>query len=146
MARWDYLCGNWRSRALRNKILSLVLTCLSVTLAVATAVLAGTPPAPKWLVALVSGGTALATALLAATRSQEHWALARAVQNQLHAEWFLYQQRAGRYSPESSPTDETRLRLFSERITEIQLTGHGSWATQITSSPSAAPGVPAPPD
>lgn len=137
MARWDYLCKNWRGRARRNKVLSLALTCLSVTLAVSTTVLASAPQVSKWIVALVSGGAALATALLAATKSQENWTLARAVQNQLHAEWFLYQQQAGRYAPESTPTDEARLRLFSERITEIQMTGHGSWAAQVASSPPA---------
>jgi hypothetical protein len=145
LARCEYLQSNWRRRARENKGRSIVLVHLSVTLAVAATVIAAVPAAPKWLIAAVSGGTALATTLLAATRTQEHWVLARSIQNQLGNERFLYEQQAGRYAPATIPTGEVRVRLFSERITEIARTAHESWATRIETTPPAVPTPPAPP-
>jgi hypothetical protein len=137
LARWEYLQSDWRRRARLNKVTSTALVYLSVTLAVTATVLASVPAIPKWSVALVSGGTALATTLLAATKAQEHWVLARSIQTQLHAERFLYEQQAGRYAPADGLTDDERVRLFSERITEIAMTAHDSWATRIGTTPPA---------
>ncbi|MEV4489631.1 DUF4231 domain-containing protein [Micromonospora coxensis] len=143
LERWEYLQSNWRRRARVNKGTSVLLVYLSVSLAISATVLATAPAIPKWLVAAVSGGTALATTLLAATKAQEHWALARSIQNQLHAERFLYEQQAGPYALANASTDEARTRLFSERITEIALAAHDSWATRIVTTPTPVAAAPA---
>lgn len=145
LGRWEHLQSDWRRRARVNKVTSMLLVYLSVSLAVAATVLAAVPAVPKWLIAAISGGTALATTLLAATKTQEHWALARSIQNQLYAERFLYEQQAGHYALASASTDEARARLFSERITEIALAAHDSWATRIVTTPAPVAALPAAP-
>lgn len=138
LRNWESLHSDWGRRARRNKSISMRLVYLSVSLAVAATVLAAVPAVPKWLIATVSGGTALATALLAAMRAQEHWVLARSIQTRLHTERFLYEQQAGPYAQATAPTDEVRVQLFSERIAEIALAAHDSWAaTRIATAPPA---------
>jgi hypothetical protein len=60
--------------------------------------------------------SALTTALLGSTNSQERWVNSRGVQQQLEAEKFLFQQRAGRYA---TSNEEQNIRMFSERLVEI---------------------------
>jgi hypothetical protein len=133
IARWHDLQRNWQRRARVNKATTIVLTYASVGLAAAAAVLATVGSSPGWVVAVTSGGAALTTTLLATVRSRDQWTSARFVQMRLHAERFLYEQQAGDYARPEFPSDEARLRLFSERITEITLSGHDKWAAIIAS-------------
>ncbi|MFI6428093.1 DUF4231 domain-containing protein [Promicromonospora sp. NPDC050880] len=131
--RWHDLQRNWRRRARLNKAATIVLTYASVGLAAAAAVLATVGSSPGWVVAVTSGGSALATAVLASVRSRDQWTSARFVQMRLHTERFLYEQQAGDYARPELPSDEARLRLFAERISEIALSGHDAWAAIVES-------------
>src|SRR5437588_5853548 len=86
LGTWDWLMGNWRKRADRNKLYFKVLSYSGVTLSATTTLIAAIAGSPRWAVAVASTLTTLATALLAATRAQEHWVAARTVENRLYRE------------------------------------------------------------
>jgi hypothetical protein len=77
--------------------------------------------------AAASSLTTLATALLATTKAQEQWVTARAVQNDLYSERFLFEQVAGPYG-DKALTQEARLKLFAERLMHVATGGHQAWA------------------
>jgi hypothetical protein len=127
-ARWQALMKNWRGRARRSRLASKLFTYGCVTMTVGTTAIAGVPTVPRSWIIVASAGAALAAGLMSATRSHEHWTASREVQNRLFAEQFLFEQGAGSYRGLSG---EERVLLFSERISEIGMAGHGSWARHV---------------
>ncbi len=134
LAHWQSLSDNWRRRARWNKTTSKFFAYGSVILTVVTTATAGIPAVPRVWVIVASAGAALAAGLMNATRSHEQWTLAREVQNRLYAERFLFEQGAGAYA---GLADDERTRLFSVRITEIGMAGHGSWAGHVSEAATA---------
>jgi hypothetical protein len=128
---YDELIHDFKTRADRHKRTFKLLRYSSVSLAIAatlvsTLVLSVTAiqGVYLWIIPILTGLSALSTTLLGATNSQERWVNARGVQQQLEAEKFLYQQRAGRYA---TPDEEANIRLFSERLVDIWSEGHQEW-------------------
>jgi len=127
--RWEILQKNWRGRARRSRRMSKLFVYGSALMTVTAAVLSGIPMVPRWWIVVASGGAALALTLMNATNSHEQWTSSREVQNRLYAERFLFEQGAGLYS---DLAEAERTRLFSERITEIGMSGHTSWAGHVS--------------
>ncbi|MEU8639152.1 DUF4231 domain-containing protein [Amycolatopsis sp. NPDC048633] len=129
VARWQGLVRNWRGRARRSRLASKLFTYGCVTLTVGTTAIAGVQTVPRSWIIVASAGAALAAGLMSATRSHEHWTASREVQNRLSSEHFLFEQGAGSYRDLS---DQERVLLFSERISEIGMAGHDSWARHVS--------------
>jgi hypothetical protein len=83
---------------------------------------------PLWILPVVSAGATVAVAFLGASSAQRIWINSRTTGQQLQAEQFLFNQKAGMYYKVSN---EKRLRLFSERMIQIWNEGHGKWEQTV---------------
>lgn len=113
------------------KYSSIVLT-ISATMVSALAVL---EHITAWAVPVITGLAALSTSLLTVTHAQELWVHSRNMQQQFHAEKFLFEQRAGAYAPLD---DDANVQHFAERIMEIWNRGHEQWQQRASDTSTKA--------
>ena len=89
-----------------------------------------------WLIPVMSGVAALAATFLASTRVQEQYLHHRKLQVRLEGEKALFEQSAGVYS--KLPTDEARVRRFTERMVEMWTSANEEWEKTMRDTNPAA--------
>ncbi len=83
---------------------------------------------PPWILPVVSAGATVTVAFLGASSAQRIWINSKTTGQQLKAEQFLFNQKAGKYNNVSK---KKNLRLFSERMIQIWNEGHGKWEQTV---------------
>jgi hypothetical protein len=104
------------------------LKVLGIASSVLVTVLSGISFVSKnyaWMVTIVAGLSTFLTTLLTTTKAHEYYVLSGGQQGKLKAEKLLYLGSGGPYAQET--TDQGRLRLLSERVSQIYADGRKSW-------------------
>ncbi len=135
LEKCDELLAHFKRKAKEHKRAFQLFKYSSIVLTISATIisaLAALQSIASWIVPIITGLAAPSTTFLTVTNAQELWVHSRTVQQQLTAEKFLFEQRAGDYA---KLDEEAKVRLFAERIIDIWKRGHETWE-QTTSETS----------